>query len=507
MKSPRWSFVIAGVSALWIACSQPIFSQYFSSPVRITSGNDIHPALANAPSWWFQSGEEWLAFSRDGKNIMLMHTVGRGLRWPDTVFALTSDSMDNDYPSLTRPYHPAFTPAMMLVWQSRSLGTYDIFYSLNRDSTWTSPQPVTTGAGDDRFPHVTHRYVGFGLVWERNGRIMFAEYVNNQWSQPEFVTRPNDTLNTLPNLYYVGAPATIPVVVWERRKAPLPGSAIMYSVRTDTGWLRPDTVYAANDNQRPRFFKARSYSDFVVTWNNFNSGVSRVIMRDGDYFNATVRWSPVYVPPQPAGTNADAAFNGTIIVTEPNTPGLYWSVGVWATSTAARRGQITALRAFFPDPISLTDSLAGFNRHPDIAAGVFRDNAYHIWTVWENSLDSTWKLYGCYATFLFFGVANSDNMPETFALYQNYPNPFNPTTTIKFQIPSSKLGFGNWNLGFVSLKVYDVLGREVATLVNDNLQPGNYEVTFDATGLPSGVYYYRLTAGGFTRVRKMVLVR
>jgi len=98
-------------------------------------------------------------------------------------------------------------------------------------------------------------------------------------------------------------------------------------------------------------------------------------------------------------------------------------------------------------------------------------------------------------------------LPVSFVLHQNYPNPFNPTTTIKFQIPSSKLGFGNWNLGFVSLKVFDVLGREVATLVNDNLQPGNYEVTFDATGLPSGVYYYRLTAGGFTRVRKMVLVR
>jgi len=97
---------------------------------------------------------------------------------------------------------------------------------------------------------------------------------------------------------------------------------------------------------------------------------------------------------------------------------------------------------------------------------------------------------------------NPMNEPSSVLLHQNYPNPFNPTTNIKFQIPSS-----NAQLGFVSLKVFDVLGREVATLVNDNLQPGDYEVTFDATGLPSGVYYYRLTAGGFTRVRKMVLVR
>jgi N-acetylmuramoyl-L-alanine amidase len=119
-------------------------------------------------------------------------------------------------------------------------------------------------------------------------------------------------------------------------------------------------------------------------------------------------------------------------------------------------------------------------------------------------------------------VQYSAATPQEFSLHQNYPNPFNPSTKIKFsvpsgrglvptsrdgQVPNTKLGFANWDLGFVSLKVFDVLGREVATLVNENLQPGNYEVTFDATGLPSGVYYYRLTAGGFSSVRKMVLLR
>ncbi len=101
------------------------------------------------------------------------------------------------------------------------------------------------------------------------------------------------------------------------------------------------------------------------------------------------------------------------------------------------------------------------------------------------------------------------NEPSSVFLCQNYPNPFNPSTTIKFQIPSSnaQLGFGISDLRFVSLKVYDVLGREVATLVNEVKQPGEYSVVFDGTNLPSGVYFYRLTAGGFTRVRKMVLVR
>jgi hypothetical protein len=88
--------------------------------------------------------------------------------------------------------------------------------------------------------------------------------------------------------------------------------------------------------------------------------------------------------------------------------------------------------------------------------------------------------------------------PKSFVLLQNYPNPFNPTTVIKFVVPSS---------GFLSLKVYDMLGREVRTLVNEVKKPGSYEVRFKGTGLPSGVYFYRIVAGQFTDVKKLVLVK
>jgi hypothetical protein len=102
-------------------------------------------------------------------------------------------------------------------------------------------------------------------------------------------------------------------------------------------------------------------------------------------------------------------------------------------------------------------------------------------------------------------VQYSAATPQGFSLQQNYPNPFNPSTRIQFSIGQENRRMDQAEK--VVLKVFDVLGREVATLVNENLQPGNYEVTFDAAGLPSGVYYYRLTAGGFSSVRKMVLLR
>jgi hypothetical protein len=88
--------------------------------------------------------------------------------------------------------------------------------------------------------------------------------------------------------------------------------------------------------------------------------------------------------------------------------------------------------------------------------------------------------------------------PLDFELSQNYPNPFNPATSI---------GYGISNTEFVTLKVFDILGREVAVLVNEKKAPGSYEVKFDAAGLASGVYLYRLSAGDFVQTRKMVVVK
>ncbi|RPI70514.1 MAG: T9SS C-terminal target domain-containing protein, partial [Ignavibacteriales bacterium] len=88
--------------------------------------------------------------------------------------------------------------------------------------------------------------------------------------------------------------------------------------------------------------------------------------------------------------------------------------------------------------------------------------------------------------------------PDSYNLTQNYPNPFNPTTTIKYSIPQS---------GHVSLKVYDVLGNEVAELVNEEKDKGVYSVNFDASGFSSGVYFYRIQAGTFYEIKKMILLK
>jgi hypothetical protein len=101
----------------------------------------------------------------------------------------------------------------------------------------------------------------------------------------------------------------------------------------------------------------------------------------------------------------------------------------------------------------------------------------------------------------------SNEIPEAFRLEQNYPNPFNPVTRIRFDNPPSPLSERGDRGGFVRLIVFDILGREVAVLVNEQLNPGTYEVEWHAGNFPSGVYYYELAAGEFRQTNKMILVK
>jgi len=101
------------------------------------------------------------------------------------------------------------------------------------------------------------------------------------------------------------------------------------------------------------------------------------------------------------------------------------------------------------------------------------------------------------------GIRNiSSEVPENINLYQNYPNPFNPVTKIKFDLPFRR-GVG----GMTSLKIYDITGKEISTLVNEQLSPGTYEVTFDAVNLSSGTYFYKIQDGDFTETKKMLLIK
>jgi len=132
----------------------------------------------------------------------------------------------------------------------------------------------------------------------------------------------------------------------------------------------------------------------------------------------------------------------------------------------------------------------------------FYDGTKIVVTVWDRQGTASTARPGGAVELVYSGPSSVQSdaivIPKTLALEQNYPNPFNPTTTISYAIPENSV---------VTLKVYDLLGREVATLVNEQKKAGNYGVKFDGSQLSSGVYFYQLRSGSLTIVRKMLLLK
>ena len=144
-------------------------------------------------------------------------------------------------------------------------------------------------------------------------------------------------------------------------------------------------------------------------------------------------------------------------------------------------------------------------------AGNTQDTAYYnkFWEIAKNFTIRLFKNASFRITCVIYtawinagGVTNlnisENHQPESFKLFQNYPNPFNPGTIINYTLPNS---------GNVTLKIYNILGDEVATLINEVKPAGNYEVEFNANGLASGIYFYQLKAGEFVQTKKMILMK
>ena len=460
----------------------------WSEPVPLTAGtsDDIHPVISNGGLIFFMGGgEEMLAFSHKGKDICVLRTTGGGAAWSDSVTRVTTDSADNDCASLFYEVDQG-----MLVWQSLRNGNLDIYFSRYVTGSWSVPQPVAVTSEDDRYPHVTHtsdhRYY---VVWEQRGRIVFSEYSGTAWSTPAFITPPGDTLNHLPQAGVINFPTLCqPLVIWERRKEADTTCAIMYADRNGTVWTSPDTLVYTGDNRRPRFFKYNDPSD-CVQWERRVGNSSVCYAGSGGMIGT--RFVLHYATPvtvDPDNQRNPSVRMGIYYTSLPGSPpALFWpAIATWES----RGGPVDSIGAYgqaMSSSQKLSPAGAISNRNPDISCGTMvgsNPSVIRFWIVWEANVSGMWRLFASNKIIVVDAVDQTVYQPDAFEVEQNYPNPFNPTTKIGFQVTG---------YGLVSLKVYDVLGREVATLVNEELSPGRYERTFDGSTMASGIYWYRLS--------------
>jgi hypothetical protein len=152
----------------------------------------------------------------------------------------------------------------------------------------------------------------------------------------------------------------------------------------------------------------------------------------------------------------------------------------------------------FSTPEQFSEHLPGWSARGYIPAMIELYNTSDVGVAWVGLDGSNKRVYWDRYLAVTGVTKNQNEVPGSFALRQNYPNPFNPSTKIEFSLPKDE---------FVSIKVFDILGREVSVLLSKNMKAGSYDVQFDAGKLSSGVYFYRMEAGSFTETKKMMLIK
>lgn len=284
-------------------------------------------------------------------------------------------------------------------------------------------------------------------------------------------------------------------------------SRILRTINGGTSW---DTVYTPS----PLIQGWLSYMHFPDAQNGYASVAHGTVYKTT---NGGLNWTSISIPgalPQlwTSGIfflNAQTGFAGggqaqpmAGQIFKTTNGGLNWQ-GVSSTFGIAK--------------IQFTDNTNGYGLAANNTAGngllIRTDDGGNSWSVFTTPLDSLNGMHFISATLGYavgvrgrilrygfpIGITNiSSEVPEKYSLYQNYPNPFNPSTVIRFQVT------GNSD---VVIKVFDINGKEVKTMVNERMNAGTYEVNFEGTGLTSGVYFYRMTAGNFNETKRMILMK
>ena len=219
--------------------------------------------------------------------------------------------------------------------------------------------------------------------------------------------------------------------------------------------------------------------NFYIYWIERNGGT-----------NGSLKKADKYLPPPPP--NLLLPPNNSI--GQPLNPLLDWDSVTSATSYNLK----VASDSNFTNTVVDTSGIISTFYH--IPFGILQLNTKYFWKVNSQNIagSGAWSSVWNFSTIITSIKIISHNIPKVFELYQNYPNPFNPVTNIKFDIPSNE---------FVTLKIYDILGKEVTTLVNEKLNAGSYKVEWNAINYQSGVYFYKLITDEFVDVKKMIFIK
>jgi len=499
---------------LYIFLSNQLFAQSFEKK-QITNFNydsrgasfPIYPmgySTLSKPPLFYE------AHDGNSVNIMMMSYNPYSDSFYSSV-PITANNFKNINPiAMDNNWYP--NTKMNLVWQTNENGNWDIVMRTFFDSIWGEKKFLLDSPGSETNPKwiinsydYISNYDEFEFLYEKNNSV-YLYHQKDTLIKNEVVFQGNDTIfYTQPSGVYIfpygGSPQAGLYVVVTARKTD--GSSIIkYRIRDyyDSLWKPIQVAFDSNYSENPKFF--RIYNDALLSFESKVNGLKSVsIFTRIDQLGHN--WEAIRLLDDPLIQYSDFTNHFYLIITQRQ------SLNTLTTNASDFEIYsphsykiikndsvfVTFNPLFFPDQLFFTNvkntstSIGNLGMYP-FGYGV-------SYAIWEDSANGHINLFGVKRLDP-IGDVNDKIISVNFILYQNYPNPFNPKTIIKYELLSRD---------HVTIKVFDVLGKEVAALVNEEKDAGEYKTVFDGLNLASGIYVYRLSVGNHHLSRKMILLK
>ncbi|MFH1197289.1 MAG: T9SS type A sorting domain-containing protein [bacterium] len=364
-------------------------------------------------------------------------------------------------------------------------------YKANGNWWWRSA-PMFSPDGDEMY------FVKYFSSTETH-EIWYTKCVNGQWTEP---TKAPFSTNTFDgNPMFLQSNDTL--YFYSQRQ----GGFVFSVTRTETGWSEPDALnipLPANSAGVTSFYITKNKNVYFAMLDS--SLANPDIWSSADIYK-TELVDGQYIQPENIGLPINSNVGEVVGYVDPDERFMIFEskrtdeYGLHDLYISNKNQDGT-----WSDPINLGAKIN--TAEEDGTPQISPDGKYFFFTTLKTG-DYGYTPYWVDASVIYdliTDVKDEQSNPTGFNLFQNYPNPFNPSTTIKFSIAAVETPYMA-SLQHVTLKIYDILGREVVTLVNKEKPAGNYEVTFNASNLSSGIYFYQLVAGKFQEIKKMVLLQ
>ncbi len=457
---------------------------FITNPFITIPGNNFDIDVINAGDFYSYKATNYLCWvnQKDSNYSIYLKRISVGLSDDIKIYSINKEIVRPELAIVTSNN----SANLRIVWQMKVNNYWQIFAGDIINDSLAYVTSITDSVSNNTEPTISSYHV----AWINNGNILYQTID----SLKSFVSNPivlEYTNCSNPALRWHDDPDEFFVIYEKGNEGEKRINSIGYAYARFTEYWFYDTISSAGNNINPHLStdgRTVSYQTFINGyWKAVCAGFGRPDTSENVTYNCENPDGFYY----PVFTKRASAFTPSFMVYDSDS--LNGNKEIFFTPTMY----------YIDSTINISHAI-GDDYEPRIAFYRPADTTYIavFWIHDENGKKDIWMAKSVYNP-NFGDVKDGEGKLENFALEQNYPNPFNPTTTIKYVIPKS---------GLVQLKVYDALGREAATLVNEFQSAGEHSKIFNtetlhATSLPSGIYFYQLKSGEYITTKKMILLK